>query len=84
MNATRTRPTITWTLTGYSLGRDLIITVRQGQYRWQLDEPNARPSAAYADYPQCLAAARHALGLPPIGASWPAPRVRPQPVPIAP
>ncbi|MBC8009198.1 MAG: hypothetical protein H7067_03780, partial [Burkholderiales bacterium] len=54
---TRTRPVITWRLTVYHLGRDLIITVLDGRHCWMLDEPNARPSAAYPDYPKCLAAA---------------------------
>jgi hypothetical protein len=74
---TRTRPTVTWRLADYHLGRDLIITLLNGQHCWMLDEPNAQPSKAYPDYPRCLAAARHALRLPIIGSG--ATHVKPEP-----
>lgn len=60
-------PTVRWRLADYHLGRDLIITLLAGRHCWMLDEPNARPSAAYRDYASCLAAARRTLGLPIIG-----------------
>jgi len=62
----RRRPTITWRLAAYHDGLDLIITVLDGAYHWRLDGRPAQ-SSPHHDYPRCLAAARLALGLPPIG-----------------
>ena len=59
--------TVTWRV---RLGDPLTlcITVIDGQWHWRGSEPNAQNSRGYPSYPAVLAAARHALGLPPIAA----------------
>lgn len=63
----RQAPTVTFRLPADDTGRAYLITLLRGEFRWKLDEPNARPSRAYPTYLEARAAARLALGLPAIG-----------------
>ncbi len=59
-------PVVTWNVPKFYQGRDLIIVILDGRWFWRLDEPNARPSTGYPDYPSALAAACRHYGLPAI------------------
>jgi len=60
-------PVVTWSVPKFYQGRDLIIVILDGRWFWRLDEPNARSSVGYRDYPTAHAAARRHYGLPAIG-----------------
>ncbi len=62
----RTAPTLSFRLTNYHAGRDLIITAIAGTWHWRIDEPNASQSRGYPSHAEAKAAAHHALGIPAI------------------
>ncbi len=59
-------PTVSWRVTDFYQGRDLIVVIVAGRWRWRLDEPNAKASAGHPDYPAALAPACRHFGLPAI------------------